>query len=160
MTFSAFMPCRLQASPFFDRLVFNKIKGRLGGRVRIIVTGGAPLAAHTEEFLKVAMCAPVVQGYGLTETCAASCIAWPDQPVSWGALQDASRTAWGLVVWSTASCCLAHQLVRGFLDSELRLVASDSTRGGSPAFWLPLMGRAPWSTCAVICPSAACPEFV
>eukprot|EP00891_Asterochloris_glomerata_P009967 jgi/Astpho2/9967/Aster-06780 len=69
-----------KASPFFDRLVFNKIKGRLGGRVRIIVTGGAPLASHTEEFLKVAMCAPVVQGYGLTETCAASCIAWPDQP--------------------------------------------------------------------------------
>lgn len=78
------MPCPLQASPFFDRLVFHKIKGRLGGRVRIIVTGGAPLASHTEEFLKVAMCAPVVQGYGLTETCAASCIAWPDQPVSWG----------------------------------------------------------------------------
>ena len=82
--FSTFTPCLLQASPFFDRLVFNKIKGRLGGRVRIIVTGGAPLASHTEEFLKVAMCAPVVQGYGLTETCAASCIAWPDQVVSQG----------------------------------------------------------------------------
>ena len=103
------MSCPLQASPFFDRLVFNKIKGRLGGRVRIIVTGGAPLAAHTEEFLKVAMCTPVVQGYGLTETCAASCIAWPDQPVSWGASKMLSAllgALWcglqALCVWLTS----------------------------------------------------------
>jgi len=67
-----------KASPLFDRIVFSKVKQRLGGRVRIIVSGGAPLAPHVEEFLKVAMCSPVVQGYGLTETCAASCIAMPD----------------------------------------------------------------------------------
>ena len=54
------------------------MKARLGGEVRAIVSGGAPLAPHVEEFLKVAMCAPVVQGYGLTETCAASFIAIPD----------------------------------------------------------------------------------
>lgn len=46
--------------------------------MRTIVSGGAPLAPHVEEFLKVVMCAPVVQGYGLTETCAASFIAAPD----------------------------------------------------------------------------------
>ena len=67
-----------KAAPFFDRLVFSKIKQALGGNVRIIVSGGAPLARHVEDFLKVTMCAPVVQGYGLTETCAASCIAIPD----------------------------------------------------------------------------------
>ncbi|KAL3163225.1 hypothetical protein ABBQ32_009626 [Trebouxia sp. C0010 RCD-2024] len=68
-----------QASPFFDKLVFSKIKARLGGHVRLIVTGGAPLANHVEEFLKVCFCCPVVQGFGLTETCAASCIAVPDK---------------------------------------------------------------------------------
>ncbi|WIA35224.1 hypothetical protein OEZ86_003686 [Tetradesmus obliquus] len=67
-----------KAAPFFDKLVFSKVKQRLGGNVKLIVSGGAPLAPHVEEFLKVAMCAPVVQGYGLTETCAASCIAVPD----------------------------------------------------------------------------------
>jgi long-chain acyl-CoA synthetase len=66
------------AAPFFDKLVFSKIKLRLGGRVKLIVTGGAPLARHVEDFLKVTMCCPVVQGYGLTETCAASFIAVPD----------------------------------------------------------------------------------
>ena len=50
-----------QAAPFFDRLVFSKVKARLGGNVRLICSGGAPLAPHVEEFLKVAMCAPVVQ---------------------------------------------------------------------------------------------------
>jgi long-chain acyl-CoA synthetase len=41
--------------------VFSKVKARLGGRVRILVSGGAPLAPHVEEFLKVAFCCPVVQ---------------------------------------------------------------------------------------------------
>ena len=47
-----------------DRLVFDKIKQRLGGRVRLIVSGGAPLTPALEEFLKVTMCAPVVQVRG------------------------------------------------------------------------------------------------
>lgn len=38
-------------------------------------------AGHVEEFLKVTMCAPVVQGYGLTETCAGSFISVPDLSV-------------------------------------------------------------------------------
>jgi len=67
-----------KAAPFFDRLVFSKIKERLGGRVRIVISGGAPLARHVEDFLRVTMCCPVSQGYGLTETCAASFLAIPD----------------------------------------------------------------------------------
>lgn len=70
-----------QAAPLFDKLVFGKVKQRLGGRVKLILTGGAPLARHVEDFLKVTMCCPVVQGYGLTETCAASFIGIPDQIV-------------------------------------------------------------------------------
>lgn len=69
-----------KASPFFDKLVFSKVKARLGGHVRMILTGGAPIAPHTEEFLKVCFCAPVVQGYGLTETCAGSFITLKDDP--------------------------------------------------------------------------------
>jgi long-subunit acyl-CoA synthetase (AMP-forming) len=55
------LSCLLQAAPFFDKLVFGKVKQRLGGNVKLIVSGGAPLAPNVEEFLKVAMCAPVVQ---------------------------------------------------------------------------------------------------
>ncbi|KAF5827353.1 hypothetical protein DUNSADRAFT_795 [Dunaliella salina] len=65
------------ASPISDWLVFNKIKARLGGRVRVIISGGAPLPVQAEDFMRVSMCAPVIQGYGLTETCAASFISNP-----------------------------------------------------------------------------------
>lgn len=71
-----------EASPLADLVVFSKIKQRLGGRVRLILSGAAPLSAPVQEFLAVAMCAPVLQGYGLTETCAATCIA---EPYVWGA---------------------------------------------------------------------------
>eukprot|EP00955_Chlamydomonas_euryale_P029712 313028-Chlamydomonas_euryale.AAC.1 len=42
-------------------LVFSKVAARLGGKVKIVISGGAPLSAHVEEFLRVAMCCPVVQ---------------------------------------------------------------------------------------------------
>eukprot|EP00983_Pelagomonas_calceolata_P075231 1152901-Pelagomonas_calceolata.AAC.19 len=54
----------LQASPISDWLVFNKIKARLGGRVRVIISGGAPLPVQAEDFLRVSMCAPVIQVWG------------------------------------------------------------------------------------------------
>eukprot|EP00898_Chlorokybus_atmophyticus_P000746 jgi/Chlat1/1672/Chrsp127S01906 len=65
------------ASPMFDKLVFSKVKDALGGRCRLVISGGAPLSFHVEEFLRVTMCCVVLQGYGLTETCAASLIMPP-----------------------------------------------------------------------------------
>ncbi|MED6132016.1 Long chain acyl-CoA synthetase 4 [Stylosanthes scabra] len=64
--------CLEEAAPMFDKLVFSKIKQSLGGRVRIILSGGAPLPKHVELFLRVVTCSLVIQGYGLTETGAAS----------------------------------------------------------------------------------------
>ncbi|GLJ22910.1 hypothetical protein SUGI_0432180 [Cryptomeria japonica] len=61
-----------EAAPLFDKLVFSKVKQSLGGRVRMILSGAAPLAKHVEEFLRVTSCSVVIQGYGLTETCAGS----------------------------------------------------------------------------------------
>ena len=36
----------MQAAPWYDWLVFNKVKQRLGGRVKLVVSGAAPLAPH------------------------------------------------------------------------------------------------------------------
>ncbi|XP_052170088.1 long chain acyl-CoA synthetase 4-like [Diospyros lotus] len=67
------------AAPFCDRIVFNKVKQGLGGNVRVILSGAAPLATHVEAFLRVVACSHVLQGYGLTETCAGTFVSLPDQ---------------------------------------------------------------------------------
>jgi long-chain acyl-CoA synthetase len=67
----------VQAAPLADLLAFNKVKRKLGGKVRLILSGAAPLSKPVQEVLSCCMCAPVLQGFGLTETCAASTIAEP-----------------------------------------------------------------------------------
>ncbi|XP_073051955.1 long chain acyl-CoA synthetase 4-like [Primulina eburnea] len=68
-----------EASPLCDKVVFKKVKQGLGGNVRIILSGAAPLASHVEEFLRVVSCCHVLQGYGLTETCAGTFVSIPNE---------------------------------------------------------------------------------
>ncbi|KAM7470726.1 hypothetical protein LguiA_008909 [Lonicera macranthoides] len=58
-----------KAAPLFDKIVFDKIKQAFGGRVRLMLSGAAPLPRHVEEFLRVTCCCVLSQGYGLTESC-------------------------------------------------------------------------------------------
>ncbi|KAL6594599.1 hypothetical protein ACP70R_048337 [Stipagrostis hirtigluma subsp. patula] len=66
------------ASPFADMLAFRKVKARLGGRIRLLISGGAPLSNEIEEFLRVTTCAYFIQGYGLTETLGPSTVCYID----------------------------------------------------------------------------------
>ncbi|CAG0902475.1 unnamed protein product, partial [Darwinula stevensoni] len=64
-------------TPLLNRLVFRKVREILGGRVRGIACGGAPLSPETHDFIRTCLCCPVIQGYGLTETSAcATLMAW------------------------------------------------------------------------------------
>ena len=53
--------------PLLRRLVASKLSSRLGGRLRVAVSGGAPLSPAIAKVF-IGLDIPIVQGYGLTET--------------------------------------------------------------------------------------------
>jgi long-chain acyl-CoA synthetase len=54
------------AQRVFDRLVYSKVRERLGGKMRIAASGAAPLSKDLAEFY-AAIGMPLIEGYGLTE---------------------------------------------------------------------------------------------
>jgi long-chain acyl-CoA synthetase len=62
-----------------DRLVFSKIKARMGGNIRFFISGSAKLSREVQEWFYAAGLL-VLEGYGLTETSAASFVNNPRTP--------------------------------------------------------------------------------
>ena len=64
---STMMSLGIPGSGVLDQIVFNKVKEATGGKLRICMNGGGPIAKDTQRFLSMAI-TPVISGYGLTET--------------------------------------------------------------------------------------------
>ncbi|CAH1183334.1 unnamed protein product [Phaedon cochleariae] len=56
------------STPLIDRVVFGPVKKIMGGRLRLIAAGGAPLTPETNKIVKMCLCTDIIAGYGLTET--------------------------------------------------------------------------------------------
>ena len=60
--------------PLWDIVWSRKIKAALGGRIRLIITGSAPIPNDSLQFLRAALACQISDGYGLTETVACATI--------------------------------------------------------------------------------------
>uniref|UniRef100_A0AAQ4Q2F2 Arachidonate--CoA ligase n=1 Tax=Gasterosteus aculeatus aculeatus TaxID=481459 RepID=A0AAQ4Q2F2_GASAC len=56
----------------WDKLIFNKVQESLGGRVRVMVTGAAPISPAVLNFLRASLGCQIFEAYGQTE-CTAGC---------------------------------------------------------------------------------------
>jgi len=65
---------RGEVTPIMDKLIFRSIRMLVGGRVRAILSGGAPLSEDTHDYLRTVLGCILLQGYGLTETSACAAI--------------------------------------------------------------------------------------
>jgi len=70
--------------PFWDRLVFNRVKTITGGRVGLLASGSAPLNPEIMDFLRVTLVCNVIQGYGMTENCGTCTRGFPMDPTAAG----------------------------------------------------------------------------
>jgi long-chain acyl-CoA synthetase len=67
---------------FWDRLLFSRVAAVLGGRVKMMITGSAPIAGDVLNFLRVCFSCDIVEGYGQTECAAGSTITFPGDYVT------------------------------------------------------------------------------
>ncbi|KAL8672557.1 MAG: hypothetical protein Q9168_002993 [Polycauliona sp. 1 TL-2023] len=81
---SALLSAGLPGAGILDSLVFSKVREATGGQLRITMNGGGPVARDTQRFLSMCI-TPMINGYGLTETCAMGAIcdpaSWTDQAI-------------------------------------------------------------------------------
>ena len=57
-------------NPLLDTLIFRKIRNILGGRMRFMLVGSAPMDPELMNFLQLTLSCKIVEGYGQTEDCA------------------------------------------------------------------------------------------
>ncbi|KAL5076122.1 hypothetical protein RYX36_015106 [Vicia faba] len=62
----------------WDTIIFKKIRTVLGGNLRFLLCGGAPLSGDSQQFINICVGAPIGQGYGLTETFAGAAFSEAD----------------------------------------------------------------------------------
>ncbi|KAF2484865.1 hypothetical protein BDY17DRAFT_292514 [Neohortaea acidophila] len=81
MANSGYLPLAGMGTSILDTVVFKKIQEATGGKLRICLNGGGPVAKETQHFISMAV-APMISGYGLTETAAMGILmdpaAWTD----------------------------------------------------------------------------------
>ena len=67
---------------FWDNIVFKEIKDLLGGRMRFMLIGSAPMDSYVLNFLRCTLSCEIVEGYGQTEDAAGILLTKTYDPVA------------------------------------------------------------------------------
>ncbi|KAI8077874.1 uncharacterized protein BX664DRAFT_343711 [Halteromyces radiatus] len=66
----------------WDRVVFGQIRSKLGGRLKFILSGSAPVSPDVMDFMRICFSAAVYEGYGQTENFCGGCLTLTDDTTS------------------------------------------------------------------------------
>lgn len=103
-------------TPVFNLILFNKVHARFGGAVKVGVSGGGPCSTDLQKFITLMLKFPLVQGYGLTETC--SC----------GTLQPKHSYEQGVAGSPVKSVQIKLKSCEDVVDSEMKPYQSNDTK--------------------------------
>lgn len=113
-------------TPVLDHFIFKKVAKLMGGRVRLIISGGAPLSADTHEQIRLCLCLDMCQGYGLTETTAGAAV-MDKWDMSYGRVgAPSSMTDMRLVNWDEGNYCVTN---KPFPQGEIILGGENVSKG-------------------------------
>ncbi|KAF6019133.1 ACSL5 [Bugula neritina] len=117
-------------STLWDKLVFKKLQDLLGGRVKIIVTGAAPISTPVLRFFRLAFGAVVCEGYGQTECSAAMSGSVPGEqeygevgpPLSCNIIKLADVPEMNYFAAENVGevCCKGINVFKGYLHDEAK----------------------------------------
>ena len=110
-----------------DKLVFSKLKAKFGGRLRFFISGSAPLSREIAEFFHAADIL-ILEGYGLTESSAASFVNRPDRfKFGTGACASRRRGAYRAVGWRDSAS--RARIMRGYFNKAEKTAETLHTDG-------------------------------
>lgn len=113
-------------TPVLDHLIFKKVAKLMGGKVRVLISGGAPLSADTHEQIRLCLCVDMCQGYGLTETTAGAAV-MDKWDMSYGRVgAPSSMTDMRLVNWEEGNYCVNN---KPFPQGEIVLGGENVSQG-------------------------------
>ncbi|KAI9525142.1 Long-chain-fatty-acid--CoA ligase 1 [Dissostichus eleginoides] len=135
----------------WDRLIFGKVQASLGGRVRLMLTGAAPISPTVLTFLRAAIGCQLYEGYGQTECTAGCTLTMPGEynaghvgaplPCNSLKLVDVSEMNYLAVNGEGEVCVKGPNVFQGYLkDPEKTAEAIDADgwlHTGDVGKWLP-----------------------
>ncbi|XP_029005125.1 long-chain-fatty-acid--CoA ligase 1a isoform X2 [Betta splendens] len=141
----------MRKDSMWDKLIFKKVQASLGGRVRLMITGAAPVSPTILTFLRAALGCQFYEGYGQTE-CTAGCTMsvpgdWtaghvgPPLPCNAVKLVDVAEMNYLAVNGEGEVCVKGPNVFRGYLKDPERTAEAIDADGwlhtGDIGKWLP-----------------------